>query len=384
MKKFTSASLTAAILLSVSPILSTSTTTLASVSGESASETKIQSAMNNINSLNLEFEKYLNIPVGTDISAISNRSSVIANVSSPDQVGYDSLATVTAGNVYKSMDEALKGTSTPVSNISDAKSGTRFYQPIKIVFDSNQVDLYKMTNNGHSFANINLTENKYNGIVSSNDINFVKSKFSGLIKPADNTMVDVRIITMIGNNDNDDNSKDTWSITQKNGAVKVGTKDVALYSDDDQTIANRQLGKGTIWATDEYRTNDATGKIQYRVSTHEWVDAQDADFLQIEANKTDESNKVLLKNVTKVPLGSVVVNLKPGKSYDLYKSDGTISNRKLIGGTSWISDEWSSVGSDDYCYYRVSTDEWIKYEVQKDGYGNGVFIGIDRDIPFTK
>lgn len=49
----------------------------------------------------------------------------------------------------------------------------------------------------------------------------------------------------------------------------------------------------------------------------------------------------------------------------MYKSDGTLSNRKLAGGTDWFSDESAEepgeLVDNQYPtqYLRVSTDEWV-------------------------
>lgn len=71
-----------------------------------------------------------------------------------------------------------------------------------------------------------------------------------------------------------------------------------------------------------------------------------------------------LSNVTNLS-GHNVITLAGSNSqvFSLISQTGTKSNRGLAGGTAWYTDK-SAKDANGNTYYRVSTDEWVKYSNQ--------------------
>ena len=156
-----------------------------------------------------------------------------------------------------------------------------------------------------------------------------------------------------------------------NGIVTVHTSDVTtapLYDEDGNVIVDRSLINNSRWTTDTKRTVYANGKVFYRVSTHEYVSADQVTF---EPTDTSSSSDVVKGDVVVTPLPSrkVIQASYAGSVTDLWnKSDDNKSmtrsaDRHLAGGTLWRTDQTATVNG--VTYYRVSTNEWVaaKYAI---------------------
>ncbi|MFC6322612.1 hypothetical protein [Companilactobacillus baiquanensis] len=138
-----------------------------------------------------------------------------------------------------------------------------------------------------------------------------------------------------------------------NGIVTTHTdKDsYSLYNDDNQKVDNRALAANSSWQVDKIRT--INGIKQYRVSTHEWVNASDVDF--IDGGQVTEGMTVTNLDIPKKVDLSSTHNI-----YNLHNSNKEVSTtRALAGGTSWLVDK---IGTDMHggIYYGVSSNEFVK------------------------
>ena len=155
------------------------------------------------------------------------------------------------------------------------------------------------------------------------------------------------------------------------GIVTVHTSDVTtapLYDEAGKVIVDRSLINNSQWRTDTKRTVYANGKVFYRVSTHEYVSADQVTF---EPTDTSSSADVVKGDVVVTPLPSIKIIQASyaGSLTDLWnKSDDNKSmtrsaDRHLAGGSLWRTDQTATVNG--VTYYRVSTNEWIpaKYAI---------------------
>ena len=150
-----------------------------------------------------------------------------------------------------------------------------------------------------------------------------------------------------------------------NGIVTVHTSDVTtapLYDEAGKVIVDRSVMNKSQWRTDTKRTVLASGKVFYRVSTHEYISADQVTF---EATDTSSSADVVKGDVVVTPLPSrkVIKVNNAGILTDLWnKSDDNKSmtrsaDRHLPGDSLWQTDQTATVNG--ITYYRVSTNEWI-------------------------
>ena len=156
-----------------------------------------------------------------------------------------------------------------------------------------------------------------------------------------------------------------------NGIVTVHTSDITtapLYDEAGKVIVDRSLINNSRWTTNLKRTVYANGKVFYRVSTHEYISADQVTF---EATDTSSSADVVKGDVVVTPLPSIKIIQASyaGSLTDLWnKSDDNKSmtrsaDRHLAGGTLWRTDQTATVNG--VTYYRVSTNEWVaaKYAI---------------------
>ncbi|MFD1418350.1 hypothetical protein [Companilactobacillus keshanensis] len=125
----------------------------------------------------------------------------------------------------------------------------------------------------------------------------------------------------------------------------------SLYNDNNEKVDNRALAPVSSWKVDKART--INGVKQYRVSTHEWVNASDVDFVSggsisdgLTIKKLDTAKEISLSTDHNI--------------YNLENSKQEVSTtRALAGGTNWLVDK---IGTDSHggIYYGVSTDEFVK------------------------
>lgn len=125
----------------------------------------------------------------------------------------------------------------------------------------------------------------------------------------------------------------------------------ALYNDDNNKVSHRSLMANSSWKTDKIRT--INGVKQYRVSSHEWVNASDVDFI----SNGEITESMTIQNLDTPKEISLAKN---HKVYALQNSKKEVSKvRALSGGTNWKVDK---IGTDMHggVYYGVSTDEFVK------------------------
>ena len=150
-----------------------------------------------------------------------------------------------------------------------------------------------------------------------------------------------------------------------NGIVTVHTSDVTtapLYDEDGNVIVDRSVINKSQWKTNLKRTVYANGKVFYRVSTHEYISADQVTF---EPTNTSSSADVVKGDVVVTPLPSrKVIKVNNANTItDLWnKSDDNKSmtrnpDRHVPGESLWQTDQTATVNG--ITYYRVSTNEWI-------------------------
>ena len=151
-----------------------------------------------------------------------------------------------------------------------------------------------------------------------------------------------------------------------NGIVTVHTSDVTtapLYDEDGNVIVDRSVINKSQWKTNLKRTVYANGKVFYRVSTHEYISADQVTF---EPTNTSSSADVVKGDVVVTPLPSrKVIKVNNANTItDLWnKSDDNKSmtrnpDRHVPGESLWQTDQTATVNGETF--YRVSTNEWIK------------------------
>ena len=150
-----------------------------------------------------------------------------------------------------------------------------------------------------------------------------------------------------------------------NGVVTVHTSDVTtapLYDENGNVIVDRSVTNNSKWKTDLKRTVYANGKVFYRVSTHEYISADQVTFA---ATDTSSSSDVIKGDVVVTPLPSrkVIKVNNAGTITDLWnKGDDNKSmtrnpDRHVPGESLWQTDQTATING--ATYYRVSTNEWI-------------------------
>ena len=150
-----------------------------------------------------------------------------------------------------------------------------------------------------------------------------------------------------------------------NGVVTVHTSDVTtapLYDEAGNVIVDRSVTNNSKWKTDLKRTVYANGKVFYRVSTHEYISADQVTFA---ATDTSSSSDVIKGDVVVTPLPSrkVIKVNNAGTITDLWnKGDDNKSmtrnpDRHVPGESLWQTDQTATING--ATYYRVSTNEWI-------------------------
>lgn len=112
-------------------------------------------------------------------------------------------------------------------------------------------------------------------------------------------------------------------------------KRITLYTSDLKKISHRALLSGTEWLCDKVMTKN--GHKYYRVSSNEWVKAEDAyEFTNIAKTLTTPKGKI-----------TSLVNSKGEE----------VSNRGLASNSKWSTDR--SVMINGKLHYRVSTNEFV-------------------------
>ncbi|MGQ2374875.1 hypothetical protein [Companilactobacillus zhachilii] len=123
---------------------------------------------------------------------------------------------------------------------------------------------------------------------------------------------------------------------------------------------------------------DADGNVSGTITQHS--DKYDKDFDYIYSGKVGEIVDAKLKNnddqkynlapvkikitqeeaLENLPAGSTIsLGESGGKYYQLYKDDGSLAGRALLGNSAWQTDR-KRIDSNGNVFYRISNTEWIK------------------------
>ncbi|MQS89626.1 hypothetical protein [Companilactobacillus mishanensis] len=300
------------------------------------------------NELHVEYSSPLNVNVGASVLDTKLSSSVNAIVTNQDALPVQFKAV--PGEIYRTEDSARTHTGDAITSSTFNNKGDRFYQPITITFADSNVDVKsiydKMINDKSNLITFN------GSTATSTDVN-----------TSDKSITYVRVIS-VGEEptiiDRPDEVNDGWSINNMHGVVTVKDEAGPLYNDDNK-ITSRSIDAHTGWQTDKYRINNENGEIQYRVSTHEWVNSDMVDFVQTEANEA--TSETAMTNITDLQ-GHHVISLSGSdkdKVYPLYNTNGKKLTRNLGQDSAWQTDK-QATDSEGNTVYRVSTDEWVRLE----------------------
>jgi hypothetical protein len=206
-----------------------------------------------VTSLSASYTDPVNVALNSSTDYVTSANSV--DLSAVDQRGNKiETTTITPGKLYTSeaAAETNDGQTDVFSNDQFTFNGSVYYQPVTVSLDE-KADVSSIYSNGTLL--LNGTAALQGNVGKSNSITYIRE-----IKVSDQTTQD-----------------GDWQITPTNGVVTVDNKYAALMDDSD-TQTKRTLEQSTQWKTDKYRVNTATGAKEYRVSTSEWISADDVSY----------------------------------------------------------------------------------------------------------
>lgn len=135
------------------------------------------------------------------------------------------------------------------------------------------------------------------------------------------------------NNNGNNNIKGIVSVNVNNGAP------VYALNNNNMSLTGRLLSNKTAWQTGQWKV--IAGVAYYRVSTNEWLKANDVKLSGLEMGR-----KV------------ATINKADGASvYALSGDSMSLTGRTLANRTAWLSSQRISINGTNY--YQVSTNEWI-------------------------
>ena len=148
-----------------------------------------------------------------------------------------------------------------------------------------------------------------------------------------------------------------------NGVVTVNTSYITtapLYDEAGNVIVDRSLPNKSRWQTDIKRTVYANGQVFYRVSTHEYIRADQVTFTANDASNSSDST--IKGDVVVTPSEGVFTMDNLGallwSKSDDNNSMTVIADRYLPAKSAWRADKKAVVNGNTF--YRVSTNEWVK------------------------
>lgn len=290
-----------------------------------------------VSSLKVNYTDPLDVDLDSSTTTPKLSTSVDATVT--DQNGNDVKITNVnpSQRIYTDAYDAMKvSANNKYTGATFNQANQTYYQAVNITLDdsANVKSIY------------NNFQNSKNGVTFT--INGQNVRATNLYSQDGTTVL--RFVRAINVND----GSTSWTETDAPGVVTVNSAIGHLY-DDDNNLTSRSLATDTAWQTDKYRTNDKTGQVQYHVSTHEWVNAEDVTFA--DSSSTDSNALGNIEDLT----GSHVVNLAgpEGFVYTLFNGNGNTANRGLAGNSAWVTDK-KATDANGNTYYRVSTDEWVR------------------------
>ncbi|WP_125768802.1 hypothetical protein [Companilactobacillus furfuricola] len=319
--------------------------------------------------LNIHFNTPIKVALNSETTPIKKSESAKTNTTVDNNNGQTvAYQSIVPGGFYSNPTDA-KDFKNPLDLGNHFKqAGKTYYQPVTINFDKDKTDIWTITDNSLKSSDTTFTLNgnsvlwenvNWNG--NTNAVTYVREIVVGdkeAEKP-DTTDPDGTKDPDKNDQKDPDTNKDpdpedevgVWKETDQDGIITVNNQ-IANLMNDDNVLTTRSLAANTQWVTDKYRENSATGAIQYRVSTHEWVNASDVTFQEKIPN--------FFTNITQYPEFHTVTLAGPsGFVYALFNKDGVRSLRGLAGRTTWATDQ-RATDANGNIYYRVSTDEWIQ------------------------
>lgn len=276
-----------------------------------------------------------------DLKLTDNKGNNLVNDS-------DNVTSVQLGKYYSTYSNGLSGNGSTFDDATFGDKDATYYQPITVnVKDGSdlQTFLSDMSAKGYTYT--------VNGVNASTTDN------GQLVKDADDNITGIKMVREI--NVTKDGANSDWTVKDVKGIVntKSDKNFYTLHNDADELVSNRALSKNSAWQTDKVRTN-AAGDKQYRVSTHEWIPAENVSFEGSETDTGSTTDPEGALTVTKLDKNKIINISTSGMVYFLYNSKGVKSDtRALSGGSSWQVDK-TAVDAAGNTYYGVSTDEFVK------------------------
>lgn len=331
------------------------------------------------NNLKIDYKSPINVDLGSKTTDVTLSTSATANTTITNNQG-DNVAVKSidpSSSLYSSAKDARNATDPVSLGNTFTEKDAKYYQPVVIQFndDLKVSDLASQAMNSSDVVfTVNGNDVKWNMINSDdNTLTYIR-EVDVVDEPAtenpdtDNPGTENPDTDKPGTENPDTENPDTekpdtdgdtdpadevgvWKTTDQTGTLTVND-DVALLVDGDNAQTTRALAPSTSWATDQYRVNSKTGAKQYRVSTNEWVNAEDVKF--------SETKPQMFKDIMQLS-GYKTVSLDgpSGFIYMLFNKAGSRTNRTLPGASGWATDQ-VGIANDGSKYYRVSTDEWVK------------------------
>ncbi|MFD1472236.1 hypothetical protein [Companilactobacillus mishanensis] len=309
------------------------------------------------NNMIITYKDPVNVNVGDKTVDVKHTSSATNGTSVKDKNGNNvSYIAQPSGKFYANSDDAINGKNEIEVGPTFQLKGASVYQPVTLTFDKaiKVWDIYSnMNQNGSQIISVNGNKIYGNAVhPENNSITFVRQIKVNDPNEKPTTKPDTNTPNPDTNNPNPDPDYTigVWKETDQPGYV-ITNSSVSRLTNDETSDSTRALAPNTNWATDKFRVNTKTGVKQYRVSTHEWVNASDVTF----RNSTPG-----LTNFTSIAGGYATVKLAgpDGFVYDLFGKNGSRVQRGLAGNSNWATD-MTATGKDGKTYYRVSTDEWV-------------------------
>lgn len=333
--------------------------------------------------LKITFKTPIEVALNSETTPLRKSESAKTNTTVDNNSGQTvAYKQITPGDFYSNPKDASNFENPVELGNHFKQEGKTYYQPVTISFDKTKTDIWTIAHNAVQSDDtvftlndkeVNLDDINKNG--NTNSVTYVRQVVVGnkdAEKPdttdpdKDNNKDPNGTTDPDKNNQKEpdtDKNPDTdkkpdpedevgvWKETDQNGIITVNNQ-IANLMNDDNDLTTRSLAANTQWVTDKYRENSATGVKQYRVSTHEWVNASDVTFQEKIPN--------FFTNITQYPEFHTVNLAGPtGFVYAMFNKDGVRSLRGLAGNTAWATDQ-RATDADGNIYYRVSTDEWIQ------------------------
>lgn len=254
--------------------------------------------------------------------------------------------------------------SVDIGDTFDVSKGTKYYQVVRGSLPDDLFDFMSrwMDDSNWPDGNYKLSINDQEVPLNTDSEGYPVKAEDAPVKVWVQTIGDTNYIYYIreinvdksnSNSNNNNNSNNSGNVQSISGVATTHNDNgfYFLYNDNNEKVDNRALGKNSSWKVDGVRT--INGVKQYRVSTHEWVNASDVDFDE-NGEITEGMSVQKLDTPKQINLGT------KHSRYGLHNSKLKLSTtRALAGGTSWIVDKVGTDSNGD-TYYGVSTDEFVK------------------------